>query len=460
MLPQERYKKLKEYLSVENPVLLDVIDKYKTLDEIAYKVGLIEDTQTYTENISWWPMISVLGTFSAGKSTFINEYIGQDIQQSGNQAIDDKFTVICYGNSDDVVTLPGLALDADPRFPFYNISEEVNKVDPGEGSRVNSYLQLKTLSSPKVKGKILIDSPGFDADSQRDAILKITSHIVEISDLVLIFFDARHPEPGAMRDTLKHLVGTTIKHRDATKVLYILNQIDTTAKQDNLEDVMGSWQRALSQEGLVSGDFYGIYSEKSAEQIEDEALKERLKSKKDADLAKILDRMDKVSIERAYRIVKALDDFAKDIKEEQLPLLKDELEKWRGKIVISDIIILALLAGAGVFAYLKYGIGDDLNVAIAGGVGALVVWLASHIKLSSFFAKRASAKYASTNEELSRAILKNTTFMRSLFGIGKRWYTKTISKIDTLIGESKETIQKLNDQFVSPSGAIKPEQGK
>jgi len=113
-----------------------------------------------------------------------------------------------------------------------------------------------------------------------------------------------------------------------------------------------------------------------------------------------------------------------------------------------------------VFAHLKYGIGDDLNVAIAGGVGALVVWLASHIKLSSFFAKRASAKYASTNEELSRAILKNTTFMRSLFGIGKRWYTKTISKIDTLIGESKETIQKLNDQFVSPSGAIKPERGE
>ena len=455
MLPQERYKKLKEYLSVENPVLLDVIDKYKSLDEIAHKVGFIEDTQTYTENISWWPMISVLGTFSAGKSTFINEYVGQDIQQTGNQAIDDKFTVICYGNSDDVVTLPGLALDADPRFPFYNISEEVNKVDPGEGSRVNSYLQLKTLSAPRVKGKILIDSPGFDADSQRDAILKITSHIVEISDLVLIFFDARHPEPGAMRDTLKHLVGATIKHRDATKVLYILNQIDTTAKQDNLEDVMGSWQRALSQEGLVSGDFYGIYSENSAEQIEDEALKERLKSKKDADLAKILDRMDKVSTERAYRIVKALDDFAKDIKEKQLPELKQELDKWRSKVVISDIVLIVLLAGLGAFLHFKYDLLSDINVAIAGGVGAFVVWLIAHIKISGFLAKRVSKKYASTNEALSRAILKNATFMRSVFGVGKRWYDKSISKIDTLIGESKETIQKLNDQFVSPSGATK-----
>ena len=427
MLPQERYKKLKEYLSVENPVLLDVIDKYKELDDIAYKVGLLEDTQTYTESISWWPMISVLGTFSAGKSTFINEYLGQDIQQSGNQAIDDKFTVICYGNSQDVVTLPGLALDADPRFPFYNISEEVNKVDPGEGSRVNSYLQLKTFKSPQVKGKILIDSPGFDADSQRDAILKITSHIVEMSDLVLIFFDARHPEPGAMRDTLEHLVGTTIKHRDATKVLYILNQIDTTAKQDNLEDVMGSWQRALSKEGLVSGDFYGIYSKKAAEQIDDEALKERLESKRDADLAKILDRMDKVSIERAYRIVKALDDFAKDIKEKQLPLLKNELESWRGKIVIADLVIIALLAALGVAAHLQYGIWSDINVAIGGGVGAFVVWLLSHIKISSFLAKRAAKKYEKENDNaMAMAILKNTTFMRSIFGIGKRWYINTI----------------------------------
>jgi len=457
MLPQERYKKLKEYLSVENPVLLDIIDKYKELDDIAYKIGLIDETQTYTEHISWWPMISILGTFSAGKSTFINEYLGQDIQQSGNQAIDDKFTVICYGNSQDVVTLPGLALDADPRFPFYNISEEVNKVDPGEGSRVNSYLQLKTLKSERVKGKILIDSPGFDADSQRDAILKITSHIVEMSDLVLIFFDARHPEPGAMRDTLEHLVGTTIKHRDATKVLYILNQIDTTAKQDNLEDVMGSWQRALSKEGLVSGDFYGIYSKKAAEQIDDEALKERLESKRDADLAKILDRMDKVSIERAYRIVKALDDFAKDIKEKQLPLLKEILDSWRSKVVIFDFVLFAILAGVAVLAHLQYGIWNDFNMLLAGAIGSFLIWLIAHIKLSNFLAKKIAKKYETDNEALSKAILKNTTFTRSIFGIGKRWYNNTIKKIDILIGKSKETIQKLNDQFVSPSGVNKQE---
>ena len=280
MIPKERYKKLKQHLKDENPILLDVISVYKNLDKTAHSLGFMTSDESYTTNISWWPLISVLGTFSAGKSTFINEYLGKKIQRSGNQAIDDKFTVLCYGNNEEVITLPGLSLDADPRFPFYNISDEVEKVEEGEGSRVNLYLQLKTLKSDALKGKILIDSPGFDADDQRDSILRITNHIINVSDLVLIFFDARHPEPGAMRDTLEHLVAATVEHRDRDKILYILNQIDTTAKEDNLEDVIGSWQRALSQKGLVSGNFFSLYSEDAMNAIEDEAVEHRLKSRK------------------------------------------------------------------------------------------------------------------------------------------------------------------------------------
>ncbi|MDQ7084572.1 MAG: hypothetical protein Q9M36_06425 [Sulfurovum sp.] len=86
MMPLERYKKLKEYLSEENPILLDVISQYEALDKIGHKIGFISPSETYTSHISWWPMISMLGTFSAGKSTFINHYIGKNIQESGNQA--------------------------------------------------------------------------------------------------------------------------------------------------------------------------------------------------------------------------------------------------------------------------------------------------------------------------------------------------------------------------------------
>ena len=62
-----------------------------------------------------------------------------------------------------------------------------------------------------------------------------------------MLFDARHPEPGAMRDTLEHLVAGTVRRNDSNKVLFILNQIDTTAGEDNAEEVVAAWQRALAQ---------------------------------------------------------------------------------------------------------------------------------------------------------------------------------------------------------------------
>ena len=228
-----RIKSLRSHIKNENPLLVDVVDYFCELDKLAYKLGILNSKESYTTEISWWPLISVLGTFSAGKSTFINHYTKTNLQKTGNQAVDDKFTVICYSSDDKVRVLPGLALDGDPRFPFYQISEEIEKVAVGEGSRIDTYLQLKTCPSDLIKGKIFIDSPGFDADAQRTSTLRITDHIINLSDLVLVLFDARHPEPGAMRDTLEHLVAGTVRRNDANKVLFILNQIDTTAAEDN-----------------------------------------------------------------------------------------------------------------------------------------------------------------------------------------------------------------------------------
>ena len=461
MIPKERYKKLRQHLKEENPILLDVISVYRNLDKTAHSVGFMSSDESYTTNISWWPLISVLGTFSAGKSTFINEYLGKKIQRSGNQAIDDKFTVLCYGNNEEVTTLPGLSLDADPRFPFYNISDEVEKVAEGEGSRVNLYLQLKTLKSDAMKGKILIDSPGFDADDQRDSILRITSHIINVSDLVLIFFDARHPEPGAMRDTLEHLVGGTVEHRDRDKILYILNQIDTTAKEDNLEDVIGSWQRALSQKGLVSGNFFSLYSEDAMNAIEDEAVEHRLKSKKDNDLAQILDRMEGVKVERAYRISKALEDFAKEIKNDQLPKLDAALSRWRKRVFWIDVIVFIFLGG-GLAALAIFNIIPINSMPFnALGVAALVLFMVIHFNIRAAMSRREMKRCEENDPSLARAIGHNTKWFRPLLRTwGNGWKRRITDKLDRVIDQSKDAIRKLNDQFVSPSGDHNADENK
>ena len=335
-----RIKSLRHHLSTENPLLVSVVDQFCELDKIAYRLGLISNKQSYTTDISWWPLISVLGTFSAGKSTFINHYVKTDLQKTGNQAVDDKFTAICFSSDGKIRVLPGLALDADPRFPFYQISEEIEKVAAGEGSRIDTYLQLKTCPSDLIKGKILIDSPGFDADAQRTSTLRITDHIINLSDLVLVLFDARHPEPGAMRDTLEHLVAGTVHRNDANKILFILNQIYTTAVEDNAEEVVAAWQRALTHGGLVSGRFYATYNEEVAVSIEDKGLRERYQRKRDADLSEIYQRIAEVSVERVYRIIGSLENTANQIESNIVSQVREAVSTWIKRVLLIDVFIL------------------------------------------------------------------------------------------------------------------------
>lgn len=467
MTPKERYLKLEQHLREENPVLIDIISNYRELDKIGYKTGLLKKDESYATQISWWPLISVLGTFSAGKSTFINAYTGKDLQTTGNQAVDDKFTVLCYGSNDDVTTLPGLALDSDPRFPFFGISKEIEKVETGEGSRIDNYLQLKTTNADVLKGKILIDSPGFDADSQRDSTLRITNHIIDMSDLVLVFFDARHPEPGAMRDTLQHLVSTTIGRKDADKILYILNQIDTAAQEDNPEEVIGSWQRAISSQGLIGGNFFSIYNEESANDFADKATEERFKRKKDIDLARIHSRVNQVSTERTYRIANAMENIIDDVYVNKIPAVEKAIGAWRKKVIATDIVVFAVLFiilfyGLSSFGYFDIPMSDWPLIKMAAnsvylGIGlaaiSVIILFAIHGYIRSKFSRWDAKRLEKTDTQIANALRHNTRFWRGMFPSAPRgWSNRSRRKLTNIVNASKKAIQKLNDQFADPSG--------
>ena len=470
----QKLRTLKEHLRQENPLLVDAVEDFWRLDKIGHRMGLLKPGQSYAGQIAWWPLVSVLGTFSAGKSTFINHFLKYPLQTTGTQAVDDKFTVICYGADRDVKVLPGIALNSDPRFPFYKMSRELEKVRPGEGSRIDAYLQLKTCPSDALRGHILIDSPGFDADAQRSATLKITDYIIDLSDLVLIFFDARHPEPGAMRDTLKHLVANTIGRRDSTKFLYILNQIDTSARENNPEEVVAAWHRAMAQEGLTAAKFYCIYIPEAAMVIEDEGLRRRFETKRDRDMAEILNRIRQVGLERAYRIVGALQSTVREIQEENVPFLKEAVGRWRRTVLWSDGILLAFLAVAFVAvgywtgylngnhpvptASLKNAFSSQWGMTLMG-IAAVIVLLIVH-----FFSKRWAAKRVLSHlkmslpagpgkENMVEACLKNIGPLRSIFNrepLG--WGSRAQKQVRKIVAEADRYVQKLNDSFADPSG--------
>ena len=456
-----RIKSLRSHIKNENPLLVDVVDHFCELDKLAYKLGILTNKESYTTDISWWPLISVLGTFSAGKSTFINHYTKTDLQKTGNQAVDDKFTVICYSSDDKVRVLPGLALDADPRFPFYQISEEIEKVSAGEGSRIDTYLQLKTCPSDLIKGKIFIDSPGFDADAQRTSTLRITDHIINLSDLVLVLFDARHPEPGAMRDTLEHLVAGTVKRNDANKVLFILNQIDTTAAEDNAEEVVAAWQRALASAGLVSGRFYTTYNEEAAVKIENMALQERYQNKRDADLGEIYQRISEVSVERVYRIIGSLENTANQIENNIVPSVQEATRTWAKRVLLIDAIVLIPILLGMVIYFIKH-IGTGTAFERFGSTGltmaivlALVLLYLIHLFIRNFVAKwiAKSLPVRELSGSIRAGFLYNTRWWQPLarpFIVG--WNKHARAKLMKIREAADRFVQTLNDEYTNPSG--------
>ncbi len=463
----KRLQHLEAYLQQENPLLITVMKSYRELDRIARRLGFFDDEESYTRFVPWWPIISVLGTYSSGKSTFINEYIGYKLQMTGNQAVDDKFTVICYSNDNTVHVLPGTALDADPRFPFYKISKEIDQVALGEGQRIDAYLQLKTCPSEVLRGKIFIDSPGFDADEQRSAILRSTSYIIDLSDLVLVFFDARHPESGTMRDTLRHLVEETIHRKDSNKFLYILNQLDVVAREDNAEDVVASWERALAQKGLTAGRFFRIFNKSVAIPIEDPNIRARYEAKRDADMADIDTRIQDVSKERAYRIVGALEQHARDLQEKLIPHLRKLLHSWRVRVLWLDSIVFILLALLVGFVLWNSGVDfvasfhQDQQLWIWGvGLGLLLLIL-SYIhfsirrRVSQVLIRR--VRRETQDEEFSENLIKafahNTRPYRSVMQKEPAgWSQRTQDAIQKILRDASDFIQKLNDTFASPSG--------
>ena len=160
---------------------------------------------------------------------------------------------------------------------------------------------------------------------------------------MLVFFDARHPEPGTMQDTLQHLVAETIHRTDSSKFLYVLNQMDNTARENNPEDIVGSWQRALAQKGLTAGRFYCIYSPGAAIAIEDDAVRARFEQKRDVDLAEIHGRLRQVEVDRAYRVMGVLEHGARDIELRLVPRLQEMVTEWRRRVRLLDGIAFAVL---------------------------------------------------------------------------------------------------------------------
>jgi hypothetical protein len=84
------------YITALRTELLEMVSGQLT--PVAMRYGYSE--VPLETNIKWRPQVLVLGNYSSGKSTLINEFLGASIQGTGQAPTDDSFTVITYDESE------------------------------------------------------------------------------------------------------------------------------------------------------------------------------------------------------------------------------------------------------------------------------------------------------------------------------------------------------------------------
>lgn len=199
-------------------------------------------------NIKWRPQVLVLGNYSSGKSTLINEFLGGYIQATGQAPTDDSFTVITYDNSvpDDITVhiteeRDGKFLLNDPEYPFETMKKH--------GQRFASHFRLKKVNSPFLRNLAIIDTPGMlDSITERDRgynYQDVIGDFAQMVDLVLVVFDAH--KAGTVREAYISLRETLPSRTFEDRVLFVLNRIDECTSLNDLLRVYGTLCWNLSQ---------------------------------------------------------------------------------------------------------------------------------------------------------------------------------------------------------------------
>jgi len=418
----------KQFASTD-PVLQKAVKIFQELDEVEFDLGLIDNDETTARKSSWWPLVSTLGGYSPAKSEFIDRFLDVRLHTTRH-----KFTVLQYTPQTTSATLPGTALDADHRLPFYQIGREIEQVKPGEGGKVNSYLELVTVNSGKLKNKLIIDTPVLNPAAETAVNSMLRQHVIAISDLVLVFTDLFDADPEFSKDTIANIV----KYQDTNKFLYVIDHSELNLEENKIHEIIASWQRRLNDFGIFTGQFIVLSNNGNLSQIEQ--------------------RVNSLNSDRSYRVLESLENSIRAVDDVIMEEVGSSISVWKERCNATTLIILSFIIMLILFAEIAVGILDLFFDPIIGPaiiLGLLALLTPLHIIVSRVHAKfiinqlNKRQKQLNLSEDLSGLFEKGVTFWRMLFPItqpvGRN--KKTRKKLDQLLEQTKDLVQALNDQF-------------
>jgi hypothetical protein len=420
---------LEKQFASTDPVLQKAVKVFQELDEIEFEMGLIDADETTARRSSWWPLISTIGGYSPAKSDFLNRFLGVQTQSTRH-----KFTVLQYTPQSTSATLPGTALDADHRLPFYQISRDIELTVSGEGNKVNSYLELITVNSAKLKNKLVIDAPVLNPSVENSVNTLLRQHIIGISDLVLVFTDLFETDPEFNKETIASIV----KYQDTNKFLFVIDHSELSLEEHKSHEIIVSWQRRLADFGIFTGH-YVVLSQNS-------------------DNAQIEQRINNLSNDRSYRVLESLEHSIRAVDDVVMEEVEAALTTWKERCNVTTLIILSFIIMLSLFAEIAVGILDFLFDPILGPIIILTligILTPLHIVISRVHGKfiinqlHKRQKQLNLSEDLSGLFEKSLSFWRMLLPsnqpVGKN--KKNRKKLNSLLEQTKDLVQALNDQF-------------
>jgi len=398
--------------------LLSMVEDYLT--PIAMRYGYSE-TPLET-NIKWRPLVLVLGNYSSGKSTLINEFLDADIQGTGQAPTDDSFTIITYDSEQDngsrirvTEERDGKFMLNDPEYPFESLKKH--------GQRFISHFKLKKINAPFLRTLSIIDTPGMlDSITERDrgySYQDVIGDLAQIADLVLVLFDPH--KAGTVREAHTSLRDTLPAKTFEDRVLFVLNRIDECTSLTDLLRVYGTLCWNLSQ---MTGRkdipmIHLTYSQRAAgsDVIQGESgylhyLENQREELKTAILQAPRHRLDNLAAfveihsERLSHLLEALVNYRR------------LLRRFRLKF-FSMGFLLSLVAGAGatLFAFSNPILSDfDQNYLVGGGAGiALLVFFFWSTVLRKMFTRRFNRKRLAEVDSLTT--IENQTRRDSWYAV-------------------------------------------
>lgn len=333
-------------------------------------------------NIKWRPQVLVLGNYSSGKSTLINDFLGADIQATGQAPTDDSFTIITYEDSIPSSPIIRVTEERDGKF-LLNDPEYPYDILKKHGQRFISHFKLKKVNSPFLKNLAIIDTPGMlDSLTERDRgynYQEVIGDFAQIADLVLVLFDPH--KAGTIREAHISLRDTLPARTFEDRVLFVLNRIDECDSLIDLLRVYGTLCWNLSQ---ITGRkdipmIHLTYSPRAGKTSENRAecetdylcyLENQREKLKKAILEAPRYRLDHLASfiethgERLSHLLEALISYRK------------QFRKFRLKYALTGFFVSFLGGGAAIFAItanVPFSQTDSRWQLVSGGVVALAI---------------------------------------------------------------------------------------